>query len=92
MDFLHQQLDFVVDETGAYLIIYCIIVTIVVGVLMKEVVGALICHRKFFESFTVVVNYDIFVSMVEENLPALSIAVTLLKRYYFRCCPSLIKT
>ena len=61
----------------AYLIIYFITATFVVGVLIKEVMGALICHRTFSENFTVVVNSGMFVSMVEDNLPALSIAAIL---------------
>ena len=61
----------------AYLIIYFIIATIVEWVLMKEVVVVLICHRKIFESFTVIINSDIFVSMVEKILLIFFIAAIL---------------
>ena len=75
MDFLHQKLDFVENEKEAYLIIYFILATFIEGMLMKEVVGALICHRKIVESFIAVLNFDIFVSMVEENLLVLFVTI-----------------
>lgn len=59
----------------AYLIIYFITVTFVEGMLIEEVVGVLIYHRKSFKSFTAVANFDIFASMFEENLPVLFIAI-----------------